>query len=203
MREDTPMMTAKDREELLKIVRLREKVAKSSAAARTAELLARFEADLASAYHWDEDAVWRQLHDEAEAAVRAADQALAARCKQLGIPPRFRPSLQVGWYERGENASRARRVELRKVAETRLAAQAQQAKAAIEHASVEVQTEIVAGGLASTEARAFLERMPTIEALMPPLDVRALDAATPRERHSRWGVLADGTTDDADDAATA
>lgn len=72
----------------------------------------------------------------------------------------------VSWYGRGENASALRRGELRAVAKTRIDADARAAKVAIERSSVEMQTELVAGGLESEAARAFLPSMPTTEALM-------------------------------------
>jgi hypothetical protein len=85
------------------------------------------------------------------------------------VPERFAPSAMVGWMSRGQNASRERRAELRKVATTRIAADAKRAKVEIERASVELQGELVAGGLSSNDAKAFLARMPTAEALLPVL----------------------------------
>ena len=52
------------------------------------------------------------------------------------------------------------------VAKTRIDADAKAAKVAIERSSVEIQTELVAGGLESEAARTFLASMPTAEALM-------------------------------------
>jgi hypothetical protein len=65
------------------------------------------------------------------------------------------------------------------------------APAAVERASVETQTELIAGGLESDEARGFLERMPTANALMPPPPPVAEVEATLEKRESapsrRWG----------------
>jgi hypothetical protein len=84
----------------------------------------------------------------------------------------------MDWMRRGENYSAARRAELRKVAKTRIVAEIKAAKTTIERSSVEVQTELIAGGLESEEAKAFLESMPTAEALMPSLSMAEIEAET-------------------------
>ena len=53
-------MTSAERSDLLKIVRQRERVAKSGAARRAAELVADFEQQLATEYSWADDEVWRR-----------------------------------------------------------------------------------------------------------------------------------------------
>jgi hypothetical protein len=184
-------MTRREREDLAALVRRREKVAKTATAQRSAELCADFEAQLASIYSYDEDQTWRTITEDAQRIVHEADARVAERCRELGIPPRFRPGLNLSWYSRGENAVAERRGELRQVARTRIAALEKQARTEIERQSVELQTQLVAGGLESSAARAFLEAMPTPAALMPPLDVRALEAATrPQSRLALYGRLA-------------
>jgi hypothetical protein len=180
-------MTRRDREELAKLVRRRERVAKSATAQRSGELLADFEQKLGSVYDFDDDAVWREAYSAAEAEVERADAAVARRCDELGIPARFRPSLFFSWSGRGENAVAQRRAELRHVARARIAASEKAAKAEIERRSVELQTQLVAGGLESAEARRFLDTMPTPEALMPPLSVKEIEgvAASPGRARSR------------------
>jgi hypothetical protein len=198
-------MTRREREDLAALVRRREKVAKTAAAQRAAELLADFEAQCAARYAYDEDATWRAITEEAQRVVQEADAAIAARCRELGIPPRFRPGLQVSWHGCGENAVAERRAELRAVAKTRIGALEKQARTKVERQSVELQTQLVAGGLASAAARAFLDAMPTPAALMPPLDVRALESATPRRagRYSLPGASYDeGAADEETDEAT-
>lgn len=56
-----------------------------------------------------------------------------------------------------------------------LAAKAKQAKHDIAKSSVEIQTELLAAGLSTEAARAFLSTMPTPQQLMPTLDVKALE----------------------------
>lgn len=158
-------MTRREREQLAQLVRRREKLAKADADKVAAERLADFEQQMATIYA-AEDARWADLTKAANAAVTEANAGLEARCDELGIPEKFRPSLSLSWWNRGENASRERRAELRAVAKSRIDAMAKEAKVEIERQSVSVQTQLIAGGLESEEARAFLAAMPTAEALI-------------------------------------
>lgn len=67
-------------------------------------------------------------------------------------------------------------MELRKTAQARIEAAAKAARTTIEARSLEVQTELLAAGLTSDAARAFLASMPTPAQLMPTVDVEALAA---------------------------
>ena len=90
----------------------------------------------------------------------------------------FAPQLLgPSWYQRGANAVASRRTELRRVATTRIAALEKGAKAEIERRSLEVQERIIVAGLASAEARAFLDSIPAVDSLMPPLRLVELEAA--------------------------
>jgi hypothetical protein len=171
-------MTRRDREELAKLVRRREAVAKTAAKRRAAELVADVEQQLAAVYKSD-DVRWRTISAAAQEAIATADRAIAARCRELGIPEQFRPGLCLSWHGRGENATAVRRAELRRVAVSRIAALEQRAREEIERCSLEVQTQLLKAGLETDEARAFLESMPTIDALMPPLPLAEIEAAVP------------------------
>lgn len=178
MTDGNGAMTSAERSDLLKVVRQRERVAKAGAAQRAAELLADFEQQLARRYSFDEDDVWRAAYQAAREAVDEAQRKVAARCEELGIPGQFAPEIfGPSWTMRGENAVTSRRVELRRVASTRLAALEKAAKAAIERRSLEVQERLIVGGLASAEARGFLDSIPAVESLMPPLQLAELEAA--------------------------
>jgi hypothetical protein len=188
---DTDQMTRREREDLAQLVRRREKVAKTQAQQRSAELLADFEAKLAAEYAYDDDAVWKQAKERADAVVQEAEVQIAARCRELGIPPQFAPDLSLGWYRRGENAVKERRTELRKVATTHIAALERAARSEIERRSVEVQTQLIAGGLTSSAAKSFLESMPTAASLMPPLSVGDVESLRLGVRQARTDQLHD------------
>ena len=68
-----------------------------------------------------------------------------------------------------------RRTELRFVARSRIAEIEKTARSTIEQASLEVQTEILRTALGSAAAVTFLDRMPSVEQLMPPLTIAAIE----------------------------
>lgn len=163
-------MTKSERSELGALIRKRERVMKAAAEERAAAMLADFEKQCASIYSYDDDKVWAAAMAEVEAAVKVAQDAIAERCESLGIPKEFAPGLACGWYGRGQNAVAQRRVELRRVAKTRIAAIEKEAVTKIERQSLEAQTQVLALGLESQAARDFLEKMPSVDALMPTID---------------------------------
>ena len=163
-------MSRRDREELSKLTRRREKVAKSDARERGARMRADGEAQLATIFRAD-DVRWDKAVEVAKATLEVANAEIARHCDEAGVLEAFRPQLTFGWYGRYENANASRRAELRKVLESRVAALEKGAFAEIERRSLDIQTTLLTGGLESEEARRFLETMPTAEALMPGLSV--------------------------------
>ncbi|MGJ5049941.1 hypothetical protein ACQR09_22980 [Bradyrhizobium oligotrophicum] len=162
------IITRIEREDLQRLVRQREKVLKSAAKQRSAELLAEFENQLGSEFSFDDDAVWQQATQEAEIEVNKAKQKIAARCRELGIPGRFAPTLHMYWSVRGpDNLVKRRRDELRRMAESKIAAIEKKAVTEIELSCLQAQTEIAVAGLTSEAARGFIDRLPAIDSLMP------------------------------------
>ncbi len=158
-----------EREDLQRLIRQREKVLKSAAKQRSAELLADFENQMGQEYAFDQDEVWAKANEAAEREVAKARKLVAARCAELGIPKRFAPDLDVHWYSRGENALAARRAELRKMATRRIEAIERKAITDIELSCLQAQEQIALAGLSSDAARHFIETLPGIETLMPAL----------------------------------
>jgi hypothetical protein len=128
-------MLKAERLELAKVVRLRVKVAKNEVDKRVTRVLADVEAQLAAQYP-SNHAAWKEITKQAEDYIAQADKDIAERCRALGIPGEFRPGLNLAWYRRGENAVSSRRAELRKVAQTELAARAVDAKAEVDRQAV-------------------------------------------------------------------
>ena len=96
-------ITKTEREDLQRLIRQREKVLKSAARQRSAELMANFENEMLAVYRPEDDPVWRTLEQEARRDVREWNKRLAARNRELGIPDGFAPSLDVEWAHRGYN----------------------------------------------------------------------------------------------------
>ena len=165
----TAMMTKGEREDLQRLIRQREKVLKSAAKQRSSELLADFENQLGSIYSFDNDATWAEAVRIAKLEVEKANAKIAARSAALGIPKNFAPSVHFYWSGRGDSGVKERRNELRRMAQTRIAAIEAKAITEIEIASVEAQTQIASSGLTSETARSFLDSLPKLETLMPKL----------------------------------
>jgi hypothetical protein len=164
-----PMMKG-EREDLQRLVRQREKVMKSAAKQRSAELLADFENQMGQQYSWDQDETWEKATKVAEREVEKAQKQIAARCRELGIPDRFAPSVQMYWRERGyDNLVEARKRELRKMATTRIEAIEAKAVTEIELGCLKAQEQIAVAGLTSDGAQQFIASLPGIETLMPRL----------------------------------
>jgi hypothetical protein len=163
-------MTKGEREDLQRLIRQREKVFKSAAKQRSAELLADFENQMGQEYSFDQDEVWEQAAKAAEREVKKAQAQVAARCRELGIPDRFAPSLNLHWSHRGySNSVAQRRAELRNMGKTRIEAIERKAITEIEISCLQAQEKIAVAGLSSDAARLFIEKLPGVETLMPHL----------------------------------
>jgi hypothetical protein len=164
------MMTRCEREDLQRLIRQREKVLKSAAKQRSDELIADFENQMGQEFSFDQDEVWTEAAKIADAAVAKAQEQIRARCRVIGIPDRFAPSLGLSWRNRGyDNLIENRRKELRKMARTAIEAQEQKAIVGIELSCLEAQEKIAVAGLTSDAARGFIEALPSITDLMPRL----------------------------------
>lgn len=168
-------MTKGEREDLQRLIRQREKVLESAAKQRSAELLADFENQMAAEYHLGDDPVWEELAKSAHAEVQKIGKRLAARCRELGIPDKFAPKLQLNWQHKGYgNALKERVQELRTAAKAEIDAMEQKAIVQIRTASVDAQTHLAIAGLTSDAARAFVSQLPAVENLMPVLSYQEI-----------------------------
>lgn len=164
-------MTARDRAALVDLTKARARVAKQQVAVREAELRAEVEAQLSVIWS-AEDEAWTEVVQQAQALAAEADRRIAEVAAARGIADELRPRYRASFFSR--SATPSRRVELRKAAFAHIEAAGRAAKVAIDRHALETQTALIAGGLSSDDARACLEELPTVEALMPPIDVRAL-----------------------------
>jgi hypothetical protein len=178
-------MTKSERSELGQLIRKRERVMKSFAAERAAVMMAEFDAQLATIYPFDQDEVWAKSTREAEKVVEDANKLIAERCKELGIPEEFSPSLSFGWCGRGENEVAGRRAELRRMAASKIKAIEAETVTKIERMSLVAQTEVISNGLESAAAQEFLNRLPSLESLMPTLNATELQQIAEEKHQSR------------------
>jgi hypothetical protein len=172
------IMTKGERDDLLRLIRQRERTRKSGAKQRSAELLADFEHQIGQYYSWDQEPVWQVAYERAQEAIDAANADIRTKCDALGIPRQFQPQLTAYWHSRGENVVASRRAELRRMAKKRIEAIEAAAITEIEQASVTAQTEVLRVGLTSQAAFAFVDKMPALESLMPKLDFKVIEKLT-------------------------
>lgn len=184
------VMSKAERLELAKVIRLRAKVAKDETAAEEKRLLADFETQLAAQYPEDHPA-WEQIAETARTAVAAADRQIAELCQQMGIPAQFRPGMNVFWHGRGENGLKDRRSELRRIAQTEAAARAAAAKVTIDRQAAGLLEELISAALSSGEAKDFLQRLPSVDSLMPRLEFTALEAIAVKRHRLIYGATND------------
>jgi hypothetical protein len=163
-------MTRNEIDDLQRLIRQREKVLKSAAKQRSAEVIADFENQMGQEFSFDDDHVWAEAAKIANAAVSKAQEQIKARCREIGIPDRFAPSISLAWHHRGyDNLLTGRRAELRRMAQTAVEAQEQKAKTQIELSCLEAQEKLALAGLTSDAARGFIEALPSVDELMPRL----------------------------------
>lgn len=167
-------MTKGEREDLIRLIKQRERVAKTAAEQRSAAMLAEFEQQISALHAFNDNAVWKAATEAAIDAAKRANEEILAEATKLGIPKEFQPKLQFTWARRGENEYSARRDELRRLAKAEIDALEKVARVQIETQSVAAQTEIIANGLSSDSALEFLNRLPPIESMMPALDVSSI-----------------------------
>jgi hypothetical protein len=170
MNANNETLTKTERAELRSLIRRRAVVAKKDVDVRREDLLADFEEQLATEYKADDDR-WAEVTRSAERAVAEANRELTEKLTELGIAEKFRPSLYLQWFNRGENINNIRRGELRKVATRRLDAMAGQAKLAIDRQAVQIEGRLAATALQSAEAAEWLASLPQVDQLLQALDV--------------------------------
>jgi hypothetical protein len=177
---DEKPMTKGEREELKRLARERARVAKHDAQRRSADLKAMFEHQIADAFSYNSDETWSQAVLIAREECAKAQEMVAERCDALGIPSGMHPLVQFDWQSRGPSAVAGQQQNLRRVAHQRIAAQERGAIAEIDRAALEIQTNLVRAGLTSETAIEFLSAMPSVNDLMPPVNMDELEQPKPR-----------------------
>jgi hypothetical protein len=174
-------MTAGERSQLLGLIKKRERVTVAELKRRSAALLTAFEKEVAAKYNWgDEDADVAQAVAAAEAAITEANATLAARGRTLGYPDRLVPEVR-SYLKDKDREVRVWVDDLRRAAGREIAARERDAIARVERESLAAQTDLIAANLISKAARAFLEKLPPIEQLLPPVDVRRIEQLLERD----------------------
>jgi len=101
------MIPRRERDDLERLSRDRERIAKAAVDVRAAELKADLERQLSTTYSFDQDAVWEEAHRASAEVVEQANRAIADQCNKLGIPPQFAPAMDLHWYGRGRTPAKS------------------------------------------------------------------------------------------------
>jgi hypothetical protein len=176
-----------EREELRKLCNAQERLLHKIAEQRGLEVLAQFEADMATTYRPDDHALWQELMDEASERVKEWDKQLALDCERRGIQASLRPTIHVNWYGRGGNALKERVAELRRVAQSANAVKVAGAKVEISLRLNDYKVDLVSSALTSDEARKALAEMPKPETLIPALSLGDVEAQADKQRQLNPG----------------
>jgi hypothetical protein len=126
--------------------------------------------------------VWAQAEAEARGAVEDANEKIAKRCVEMGIPKEFAPALLFAWNGRGHNAVASRRAELRRAAQSKIKAMTATAVAEIGRIALVAQTDVLAQGLETESAKLFLSNLSAVDGLMPPVQVADMQALLEAKR---------------------
>ena len=180
-------MTKGERDDLIRLIKQRERVCKTAADQRSTAMLAEFEQKISAVHDFATNEVWKAASDAAIAAAKKANEEVEAEADKLGIPKEFQPKINFSWARRGENEYRQRREELRRVAKAEIDTLEKVARVQIETESVRAQTEVIAHGLNSAAAIEFLNSLPAIESMMPMLDVTEIQLKLAERARTRGG----------------
>jgi hypothetical protein len=189
MADESRKLSRNETHDLGMIIKDRAKVLKAHVASMGASRLADFEQQLAAIYSFDQDEVWKAATEEATAIVLHAQERIAKRCEELGIPKTFAPRLGIHWEGRGENALADRRAELRRVAKTTVEAMEREALLKIEQQSLDLRTQVVAMGLLSPDAKLFLESLAPVEDAMRSLTFEDVERRLEQQRADRRRLM--------------
>jgi hypothetical protein len=185
MNEEPRKLSRNETHDLSMIIKDRSKVLRAHAEEQAAACVADFERQMATVYTFDQDEVWKKATDEARRVVEQSQDTIAKRCKALGIPASFAPSISATWQGRGENMLAARRTELRRVAKASIDAMTKAAITKIEKQALDLRTQVVGMGLLSPDAKLFLESLAPVEDSMRSLDFGEIEKKLEEEQQLR------------------
>jgi hypothetical protein len=189
-------MTKADIDRIERTLRQRQKVGEDHIKARRLAIIADGEMQLAARYS-AEDLNIRELVTDLNARVEAVNAEIAVRAKAMGIPKQFAPSVGAYYDWRGENASKDRRAEYRRVLHAQADERAATATAELHRRTLIAQEKLVFGTLDTAEAAAFFESMPTVDELLPAFsddDIQAITSGTVRQRNGRTFLSSGGAS---------
>jgi hypothetical protein len=141
------------------------------------KLKADFEIQLNTLYPADGDPVWNEEFNALRAEYKKHQARVEQRCDELKIPKRFRPKIHpVSWDYSAHHYFQDIKDEYRRLAHLQIDELIKSKVFALEQESTEVELQILSKGFVTDAANDFVTRLPTIEALIPPVKIEELSA---------------------------
>lgn len=169
------MITKSERAELRSLIRQRFKVLRSEVEARRAELAAELEQRIVDKFS-AEDKLWADGMYLIEEAVREANRKANDVIRGLDIDALDTSREYQIVYTKLPSKPQAERNVLRTNGARRIEAQVKSALLQLDSQEADLLTRLVATGLESDDARAFLGEIPTVSSLVPADRLLALEA---------------------------
>lgn len=167
-------LSRQEAHDLGQIIKDRAKVLEANVEEQVAAQMSDFERQISTEYKFDQDAVWEQAARDSARVVTEANEKIIERCKALGIPAAFAPSIELSWARRGQNLMAERRTELRRAAVAAVEAMKRAAVTRIRKQSLDLRTQVVSAGMLSADGRLFLESLAPIEETMKSISFKEI-----------------------------
>jgi hypothetical protein len=171
----TAQIECRELSKLHNLIKSRAQLTRDQITASISVQMVRLEKQMAAVYD-AQDARWTNVYHGMNTTCERMNRKLVKRCNAVGIPAKFRPQFITWWHYRGEHYNKARRAELRNVAQEVLEARRRAAIEAINRSVAELLSELKLGRLSTKEAKVSLRRrIPTVEQLMPQLKLEEIE----------------------------
>jgi len=168
-------ITKGERAELKSIVRQQFKVLRAELEQRELEMLANLEDQIADKYA-TEDQTWAALQHEVHEAVMAANRAINDAIYKHGYAEKG-PTERSWVAEPHMKQPQERRMDLRRHAHSRIREQVRAARLDLDRREADTLRTLAVGALETSEAQAFLEKIPTVGELVPTARLAELEAS--------------------------
>ena len=182
-------LTEKEISRLISALKANVKAAIRSSDSIKAKLRAQLETELDMLYPVETDPVWLEQLDRCTKVWKDCQSEVKKRCDELGLPPKFQPGIEPpSWRSGWVQMVKELRAEMRRLAYAQIDQLVKERLEEMERESARVQLEIIGAGNLTAAARQFLDALPRINDLMPPISVQQVFAelihSKPLEVHS-------------------
>ena len=169
------MITKTERTELRQIVRQQFKVLRAELEQRQVEMIAGLEDEIAEKFRAD-DEQWAALQHRVHELVMEANRGINDALYESGYTDRG--TTERMWLSvRPMSKPDGSRIELRRHAQSRIAAQVKAAQLDLDRREADTLRSLAVGAIESEEARTFLESIPTVGELVPTTRLAELESA--------------------------